>query len=334
MTKVSICTTIIASLLLAACPQAICDDGLLSPAAVANRNPLVQITGLPPTRNATVAATGSKVFSISAEISNSFRLANSDQEFLNLDIESYRTEFGFRYGSSDGWEFGVRIPYIAHSGGFLDAPIETFHDVFGLPNGGREEFDQDEIQLRIADTYGTDFSIYSARESFGDAMVDFAYQLPGTSVSKRALRFGFKAPTGNSGDLTGSGSVDAFASLNYSRFELAGNPAFNIHLNAGVLLMGTSTVLESRQRSSAWFGGAALAWRIKERFALKLQLDAHTAIYHSDLKELGDGSLQLAFGGAANLTKKLQFELMLVEDIHVGSSPDIVISAGLRWRPE
>ena len=97
--------------------------------------------------------------------------------------------------------------------------------------------------------------------------------------------------------------------------------------------MGEGDVISSRKKQSAWYGSVALAWRVRERLSLKVQFDGHTAIYDSDLKEIGDGSVQLGLGGALSLSKNIQLDVIVSEDIHVGSSPDIVINVGLSWRP-
>src|SRR5437899_3407972 len=57
-----------------------------------------------------------------------------------LDGETLRTVLNARVGLASGVEIGVEMPFLSHSGGFLDGLIDSFHNRFGLPEGGRTGF--------------------------------------------------------------------------------------------------------------------------------------------------------------------------------------------------
>src|SRR3989442_90071 len=54
-----------------------------------------------------------------------------------LDGETLRTVLNARVGLAPRIEVGIEMPFLVHSGGFLDGMIDSFHNRFRLPEGGR-----------------------------------------------------------------------------------------------------------------------------------------------------------------------------------------------------
>jgi hypothetical protein len=74
--------------------------------------------------------------------------------------------------------------------------------------------------------------------------------------------------------------------------------------------------------------GGALA--LGRRFGLKGQIDISSALYDSALEEIGQAPAQLTLGGWLDFRESMSFEFAVSEDLHVSTSPDVVIVLGLR----
>jgi hypothetical protein len=75
-----------------------------------------------------------------------------------------------------------------------------------------------------------------------------------------------------------------------------------------------------------------IGWRPYSWLVLKLQLDGHTALYESDLPELGDFATVLTFGADFALGARTALEFGLSEDLIADTAPDFVFRFALRSR--
>ncbi len=300
-----------------------------------NQNPLTQIHGLPAIDNARLVPVRRLGMLLSVDAANSYAVDFNTSESITLDGETYRFTLAARYGIAKGFELGVDIPYVAHSGGFMDVFIEDFHHFFGFPNGGRESAPRDRLLYQYSSTYNDGINLSDSTSGLGDIRLTGAMQLYGEgSEAPRsvALRASLKLPTGNSHRLLGSGSTDFALWLNASEdFKL---PALG-HLTGfgavGGMVMSDGDVLKRQQRTLAGFASLGLGWSPISWFALKVQANGHTPIYQdSNLREVNKSSIQLVSGGTFAFTKDTSIDLGISEDVIVDTSPDVVFTLTLR----
>ncbi|KGE02803.1 DUF3187 family protein [Pseudohaliea rubra] len=305
-----------------------------APFPTANRSPLILPLGLPDARGAALLPAGALEFRSTLEFANTSLNEPSlcgDDCSLTLDGETARLALGMRRGLAGGWEASAVLPLLRHSGGFLDSAIEGWHDVFSLPNGDRDQYPQDRLRFQYRPESGG-VALADTVSGIGDLQLGIARQLG----ERFALRGQLKLPSGDTGDLTGSGGTDAALSLHFSS---NGNDAgatagrrLYAHLSGGVLFGEDGKLLpEARERWLA-FGSATLGWRASEHWHLKVQVDGHSAAWDSPREALGDPSAQLVVGATGQLGKHWLVDLAFSEDIVVERSPDIVFHLGLRWQ--
>ena len=304
----------------------------LRPLTTVNQNPLVVLYGLPVARSAEVLDPGRGMIELRAALASSASRSQKAAEEILLDGESTRLTAALAYGLGKNFEVGLELPYIMHRDGFLDQLIVDWHDVFGLPQGDREELPED----RLAYQYRLDDELLLDRRQsvagFGDLQLSAGMQLwqderKGTNRSL-ALRASLELPTGDADQLTGSGSTDLALWLSAA----AGRPQRNLGLYgaAGLLMMTDGDLLASQQRSVVPFGTLGVGWRPWRVVALKLQVDGHGDFFSdSDLRELSP-SLQLAMGGTLLLGQDTELDLGFSEDLLVDTAPDIVFHLALR----
>ena len=316
-------------LLLVTKPAAAIND-FFEPFATSNLSPFVQAHNLPAARSAKLLNKGEAQIQLTSEIANNFTSDSSSNESITIDGETWRNQLYLRYGLGDRWEFGVSIPHVAHDGGSFDGFIEDWHRVFGLPKGNREAVAQDQLNYRWQKNGIPLVNISNARRGIGDIRLQLTYQLNNTVNRSIALIGGVKIPTGHSDDLFGSDSTDVFSGLYVSQREFFGHADLTFHGSAGAILIGHSDLPLVKN----WLGysSATLIWHRWERVALKTQLDMHSAVYDSELKQLGEFSTQLSLGGTIALTDNTSLDIVVVEDIVTDTAPDVTFHLTLRRR--
>ncbi len=296
-----------------------------APIYVANPNPFVQIFGLPKAEPGTITAKGKLDVGFLYFVSNSSISANEGNESIIWDGETAQYNLRLRYGVSDRLELGMDIPYIDHSGGYLDSLIRNFHDLFGMPNDRQNEFDKNKIHYQLEEKGTTTFEMKDRASGFGDIRFSAAISLIGRSQQQQrflALRPQIKLPTGDADGLLGSGGTDVAVGLAYSDFETLSRLNMVLTSHAGVLYMGNTKILRDKQKHFAGYGGISLGWLAMKSLEFKIQMDLHSALYNSELKQLGS-SLQLLGGGTAHLPGHVLLDLGISQQLITDATPDV-----------
>ncbi len=298
-----------------------------APIYVVNPNPFVQIFGLPKAEAGTITPRGKLDVGFLYHVSNNAISADAGNEEIIWDGETAIYNLRFRYGVSDRLELGMDVPYIDHSGGYLDSLIRNFHDLFGMTNDRQEGFTKNQLQYEYDEV-----GITNRVHGFGDIRFLAAIPLMGRTTKEQrhlVLRPQIKLPTGDADHLLGSGGTDVSMGLAYSDFETLRSLNMVLTSHAGMIYMGNTKVLRHKQRHFAGYGGASLSWLATEHLEFKLQMDLHSAFYDSDLKQLGS-SLQLLAGGTAHLPGNVLLDLGISEQLITDATSDVGFYLSLR----
>lgn len=297
-----------------------------APIYIGNQNPFVLIYGLPKAEAGFITPKGRLDASFSYFVANNaFSETASNGEAMIWDGETATYNIKLRYGVSDRLEVGLDVPYVHHSGGYLDSTIRKFHSIFGYSNDRQEEFEKNQIHYKVDENGNELYETQESSRGLGD--IRFTAGVPlltGSESSRRylAVRSVLKLPTGDSEDLLGSGGTDLSAGLAYSDFELLKSINVVLAADLGVVYLGDSDVLSSMQKNYAGYGGGSMDWLALKWLELKLQLDFHTAVYDSELLQLGT-SLQLLAGGTVHLPADVLMDFGITEQLSTDSTPDV-----------
>lgn len=296
------------------------------PIYVANQNPFVQVYGLPKAEPGTITPKGRLEAGFLYFVSNNAISADvSNGESIVWDGETAQYNLKFRYGLAERLELGLDIPYIQHSGGWLDSIIRNYHDLAGFPNDRQEQFEKDQIDYEVADNGTIRYALKEQASGLGDVRVSAAVPLLDPTVrAKRhlAIRSILKLPTGEADELLGSGGTDVSLGLAYTDYRLLSGINTVLSAYGGGIFIGESDVLSEKQNRFAGYGGVSLDWFVLHYLELKLQLDFHSAFYDSELKQLGT-SIQLLAGGTAHLPGELMLDLGISEQLVTDATPDV-----------
>lgn len=240
---------------------------------------------------------------------------------FDADFELLTVTPRLAWWPADWLELAVAVPLVLPGSGFLDRTIQDYHDVFGLPNGGREMVANGRFASRLV-VNGR--RVYEGRQRFGVGDLAFVqgWRLVGGAGRPfaLALRTGVELPTGDARRGFGSGEVDAGAAL-AATLERGG---WALHVQASWLLPG-DLAGESRVETHAayGFGVAAEAPILRRRLSAIVQVDGRTPfVSGSGLEALDAPLLSLSVGGALRIGS-VWLTLGVAEDLRTGSAPDV-----------
>ena len=312
-------------------------DMEITPFRSVNQSPLVQIFGLPAESSATITPAGRLTVGLTQDIASDYTADSVYNEQISLDGESYRWTLSARYGLGGRFEAGVEIPYILYGGGFLDGFIIDWHKNFGLPQGGRDGAPKDRLGYRYIRDGVQKLNMDHAGSGIGDIVFSGGIKLYDVSDSavhdSLALRASVKLPTGDSGSLRGSGSTDFTLALCGSMNNFTEWGSLGLFGSVGGMTMTRGDVLSDQQDNLAGFGTLGLGWGPAEWISFKVQLNAHTALYHgSSLDEISKTALMLVGGGALKLPGDYLLDIGVSEDVAVATAPDVAFHLGLSKR--
>lgn len=294
-----------------------------------DNGPLSGLFGLPDSREGSrLTAEGDSRWEVSASVSSHSTRDAAGSEALLFDGETTRLGVSWRRGIIERLELGLEVPWILHESGSLDAFIDRWHTVFGLPDGIRDERPKDRLLFR----YGDGARVLTMQRNvggLGDVRLLAGWQLTRGTDSSSALRFSVKLPTGDSASLLGSGSADI-------AFGLAGDKA---------RLLGAERLAGFYRINATWLGAHALGIRgnnhwaaqasggisyaLTPRTSFLLQALLRSPLYDSDVSPLGDLAGSMTMGVRFTLPRGYSLALSVGEDIHPHSMPDVTFSLQL-----
>ena len=290
-----------------------------------NHNSFLQIYGLPTFRTAELVAPGGVDFDFSIEFANDMDDDSDEDEVIVIDGESRIITLSLRRRFGERFEFGIDIPHVDHSEGFLDSIIYDFHDLIGLSNSTREG-PNDEFHLYFEKGGEALVEHTSPMSGIGDVQLTAAMKL-----GKATLRAGVKTPTGDPDKLTGSGATDVSLGI----YGGGATTLFDRELSysgfGGILALGDGDVLPELQESVVPYGGVAFRWRATERFSLATQFYAQGPYFDTVLDEIGSSTLQLSFGADYRFPdQRLLLRFVIAEDVAAGAAPDFAGQLSIR----
>jgi hypothetical protein len=215
---------------------------------------------------------------------------------------------------------------MANSGGELDGAIEGWHDFFGLPNGDRDDFQRNQIDVEYARDGVVEYSQDKSSSGLADISLALGYQL---SAETRYF-VGIELPTGSASNYSGNEAIDVATWVTHEELVDA---EWTVYGLLGVSFPGDDGNLEGLVVDKIWVAQLGTQYFFNDAVAGTVQLDWHSeTIDDSELTAFGD-SLQIQLGlGFLKLIDNHRLDLFFSEDIKVESAPDI--SFGIRLARE
>lgn len=307
------------------------------PFRTANRNPLVHGYGLPSERTPQLLPSGTWAAVITQDVSSIYTNSSTGAEQLILDGEQYRWTLTGKYALSDRFELGLELPVIHQAGGFLDGMIIDWHNLWGLPQGGRDNAPKNRLTYRYSKDGRQRLNVTDSSTGIGDLSLLAGYRLfdqrtdgDHDAVTVRAQ---LKLPTGDSNSLHGTGSTDLALFLTGAMNRATEWGTLGVYGSAGGMVGSDGDLLSRQRENLIGFGSVGVGWSPVDWIGFKAQLDLNTAFYRdSSLDELSQTALMLTIGGTLQLSDTYLLDIGLSEDLSVATAPDVTFHLGLSAR--
>jgi len=283
-------------------------------------------------RRAATQAPGRASLGIESAYSNIFQngVGPGGQEVV-LDAETWNNTLIATYGISERADIEIDLGVLYASNGFLDSAIESWHEFWGMPGGGRESRPRDTYETRVEiagqQVYALEpyeFNLLDTPLVFTERIVDEQHGTPAV-----ALRAGVDIPTGSESSGTGNGGWDwgfgVLAEKTLGRWTMTG-----------------AVDWVDAQRPSSFVGSGAdvydgfdvqlgLEYRWNDRISLLTGLVLTPPVTRDfTIKELDREMLGLDIGVAWDTGPNSQLHIGFEEDLMTASGPDVVFFAG--WK--
>jgi Protein of unknown function (DUF3187) len=296
------------------------------PILTRNQHPLVALYGLPLPLAARLPGAGSGSLGATVNWSNIATTDTTDQRSYTLDGEVFEARVQAKHALGERFAVQGQLAWRQLSGGSLDSLVESWHDLFNLPNGSRNRLPEDALLIEYRSGGSTLLQVDDETSGLADLPLAFGYQLTASDQSAVATWLTIKVPTGQAADLTGSGAVDVALSLAGER-QLS--ERWQLFGQASVVWLGEGDVLADLQQDFAGSLLAGATWSALQRLELTAQVEANTAVLDTGTDLDGD-AVVLTLGGRYRTDTGWAIDFGFSEDLQISASPDIVFVFGVR----
>ncbi|MBK7876967.1 MAG: DUF3187 family protein [Planctomycetes bacterium] len=179
-------------------------------------------------RSARTEAEDAHSLRITSEYSSIFENGDVGDERVVLDGELWRTSFALTYGVGPRTDLEVELPIVYASNGFLDRFVESWHDFFGFPGGGRGERERFTYEMEIEKDGRSIYHLEGGEPAIGDVPVVLTHAVVDetSSTPAVAVRVGADLPIGSESKGFGNGALDwgggVLAEKSWGRWTMTG----------------------------------------------------------------------------------------------------------------
>lgn len=262
----------------------------------------------------------------------------SGDELLLLDGETQTLSARIQKRLFSRMQLGIEIPWLQHSGGYMDDFIDGWHGLFGLPEGIRPQTPDNDLMYAYEKNGVQVFQFEESKSGLGDIQLAMGLDLgaigkPGSSsyLSRLPwhLKFNLKVPTGDIEKLTGSGNIDVGAGLGV---RSPGGSKIDWWLETGVVWPGDVDIVGLDSSAQIYYYNGAVAWRLLANLDVLLQLAGHTSLYDTNVNMLGEPAMQLGVGAMWHVSEKYAMRFGFFEDLIAESAPDFGIEMAVIFK--
>ena len=200
-----------------AAPAAASGADRFGPVLWRNTSPVSATLGLPRAASAVLPAPGALAADLALDWASDFTTNQRGDALVRLDGESLAGTLRLERGLAPGWAASLTVPFGTRGGGVLDQPIDGWHNLWGLPEGGRDRAPTGAVSLFASEAGASAFAVDQRRSSLGDMQLGLARTLVDDGASVLTLRAQLELPTGSASELWGSDGWEGSLALALAR---------------------------------------------------------------------------------------------------------------------
>jgi len=265
----------------------------------------------------------------SFELNQHYATMNSFDTYPNpqllADMELYVIEPVLRRSLGDTLELSLRAPVLRPLAGVFDAPIQTFHHLFGMPNGGRQYRPNNSFAYTFDNTRGASWQGRD-RWELGNVEVSGRYRLGEGRGWALAALAAVKLPTASKARGWGSGAADLGAGVVASWEE----GLWFGHVEGWVVQPMANDV--PGVRYVTYLRGSVVAGYRYHDLSWIAQGQGGSSPYDgTNLRWLDDPPFLISFGLRGKTQGGIGWSATVTENITQNTTQDISVSVGLSW---
>lgn len=249
---------------------------------------------------------------------------NNDQ--LTLDGEIAKVSINYFRKVSDNLTLNVSLPIYSFNKGFLDNPIEQWHDLFGLSDGSRVDLPKSQLNFEVLSDSNKE-RIQDSNIGIGDIQISTKLNFYSKNRSDLYLITSLEIPTGSITKYFGNDDFDGLIALNLKN-HLKDNLVINSVFGVSIINQNRNFVL--RERNTSYFSKVLLSWKPQyflsrksiNPLIYKINFEVFEPKIKSDFKTLGDEYYVFGLGATFEFAKDKYFNFGFSEDLKVNSSAD------------
>ena len=260
---------------------------------------------------------------------NTYQRDASPSEFLEMDVEMYRYDLSIGY-QWDQWRLTATTALISYQSGALDEVIDSFHQFFNLPEGGRPNNPNDRINLDYRKNGLVVFSQDFRDSGLGDLAISLSKKIWATDTAATEISVGVELPAGELSVYGDNSGVDTAFWITHNWII---NPTMSVFGLLGRSYLETGGIFNDQIKDYVKFLQFGCEYRITEQVSAVVQFDFHSPIIKdSTLNALGKSAqIQTGFK-VSDWVEGYDVDLFVSEDIKIGSAPDVSFGLGFTKR--
>jgi hypothetical protein len=258
-------------------------------------------------------------YNLNASVSNYLsRSTDSNNRYL-IDGETLIVRQTVAGRLNNNISIGASMPWVYHSAGIFDSSIYRFHDIFNMPQNGRTRDTNNQITWDIQSNLGSVIDLSSNSQAQGDLGLFLDHFV----TRNTSMRIEADLPTGSFSRLSSDEASAASVSYLHSLY-LSGGVEFWHGLGLGISDKNAELNALS-QKGWVVSGLSGVSFQALKTLVLKAQVNAHTAYFDNDVRELGWIPIILSFEATYQPYKKGRVSLNFGEDLRPRTSPDFTL---------
>lgn len=303
---------------------------------VRNNSPIVMLFTLPKANYSVFRKTGSHEVKSRVELSNYYSRNKKQDTPFNIDGETWILRNSYSYQLNQEYKLHFHTSLIQHTGGISDRLIYEYHEALSLPQNGRLDTEHDRLIWNLNYQGNNLLFLNENTSAWGDSEISLTWKA--SSHKGVQLSTTLKLPTGNYSKKTGSEQADITISINQQNPDwlgertILGDTPLSLWYGVGLGYLGKISALSAIPRYPIVMSAlGGIAWQTSKNWILKTQVDIHSPLFKTSIRELGWVPVQISFESLFQMRQDIAFSAMIAQDIRPRSVPDVIFSTGLSF---
>lgn len=241
---------------------------------------------------------------------------------VNMDFELTELAFRLKKRVGDRSELGIDVPFLRATKGFLDGPLEDFHEALRTGDYGRHGRPRNEFLYELSRNGLPIIRAEYDKSGIGDSRLTFKRNVTG-GLPLVSVMGSLELPTGDAKRGYGNGSYDASLAV---LVDLDFGKTYRGYGNAGTVFPGEFKGYESVPMRTYYYAGFGIEAAWWERFSTIVQaLVASSPYPDTGIRQVDWPGVLLVFGGRYSFGSS-SLEFSLTEDPDTAGAPDFIVN--------